>query len=114
VSSPTDPIDVTEFTKAEIAAAVAAAASWSTYVTVHGYPSRAINQAIDAGAKVIDHGRLLDKKTLDRMAKEGAWLSFQPSPSARSRDEALHRTPSRPSSARGPRRSTSGSRRCPT
>ncbi len=78
VASPTDPIDVTEFTKEEIAAAVAAAENWGTYVTVHGYTVRAINQAIDAGVKVIDHGQLLDKKTLKRMAKEGVWLSMQP------------------------------------
>jgi len=78
VASPTDPIDVTEFTKEEIAAAVAAAENWGTYVTVHGYTVRAVNQAIDAGVKVIDHGQLLDKKTLERMAKEGVWLSMQP------------------------------------
>jgi imidazolonepropionase-like amidohydrolase len=67
VSSPTDPIDVTEFTKEEIVAAVAAAENWGTYLTVHGYTVRAVNQAIDAGVKVIDHGQLLDKATLDRM-----------------------------------------------
>jgi imidazolonepropionase-like amidohydrolase len=78
VASPTDPIDVTEFTKEEIAAAVAAAENWGTYVTVHGYTVRAINQAIDAGVKGIEHGQLLDKKTIRRMAKEGIWLSFQP------------------------------------
>jgi imidazolonepropionase-like amidohydrolase len=49
VSSPTDPIDTTQFTYDEIAAAVAAAENWGTYVTVHGYTPRAINIAIDAG-----------------------------------------------------------------
>jgi imidazolonepropionase-like amidohydrolase len=78
VSSPTDPIDVTEFTEEEIAAAVSAASNWGTYVTVHGYTDHAINQAIDAGVKVIEHGHLLSKKTLERMVKEGIWLSFQP------------------------------------
>jgi imidazolonepropionase-like amidohydrolase len=62
VSSPTDPIDVTEFTKEEIAAAVAAAENWGTYVAVHGYTDRAVNQAIDAGVKVIEHGHLLCRK----------------------------------------------------
>ncbi|MEI2730382.1 MAG: amidohydrolase family protein [Candidatus Nanopelagicales bacterium] len=78
VASPTDPIDVTEFTTEEIAAAVACAENWGTYVTVHGYTVRAINQALDAGVKVIEHGQLLDEKTLQRMVDEGAWLSFQP------------------------------------
>jgi len=43
VSSPTDPIDTTQFTVEEIAAAVEAAENWGTYVTVHGYTDRAIN-----------------------------------------------------------------------
>ncbi|WP_223034356.1 metal-dependent hydrolase family protein [Hanstruepera marina] len=78
VSGPNDPIDTTQFTLAEIEAATAAAANWGTYVTVHGYTSRAVNQAIDAGIKCVEHGQLLDKATLERMAKEGIWLSIQP------------------------------------
>lgn len=78
VSSPTDPIDVTEYTREEITAAVMAAENWGTYVTVHGYTVRAVNLAIDAGVKVIEHGQLLDEKTIKRMANEGIWLSFQP------------------------------------
>jgi len=42
------------------------------------YTPRGANRAIDAGAKVIEHGQLLDEKTLTRMAKEGIWLSTQP------------------------------------
>jgi imidazolonepropionase-like amidohydrolase len=78
VASPTDPIDVTEFTTEEIAAAVAVAENWGTYVAVHGYTPRAVNQALDAGVKSFEHGQLLDEKTLRRIADEGAWLSFQP------------------------------------
>ncbi len=78
VASPTDPIDVTEFTTDEIAAAVAVAENWGTYVAVHGYTPRAVNQALDAGVKCFEHGQLLDEKTLRRIADEGAWLSFQP------------------------------------
>jgi imidazolonepropionase-like amidohydrolase len=78
VSSPSDPIDTTQFTYEEIKAAVDAAENWGTYVTVHGYTPRAVNIAIDAGVKVIEHGQLLDKATVERMAREGIWLSFQP------------------------------------
>lgn len=78
VSSPSDPIDVTEFSQEEIEAAVAAAEDFGTYVMVHGYTPRAINRAIDAGVKSIEHGHLLDVATLERMADEGVWLSFQP------------------------------------
>lgn len=77
-ASPTDPIMSTQFSLEELQAAVGAATDWGTYVTVHAYTPRAINRAIDAGVKVIEHGQLLDKKTLKRMAKEGVWLSTQP------------------------------------
>ena len=78
VSGINDPLDTTQFTLEEIQAAVAAAENWGTYVTVHGYTTRAVNQAIDGGVKSIEHGQLLDKPTLQRMAKEGVWLSIQP------------------------------------
>lgn len=78
VSGPNDPLDTTQFTFEEIQAATAAAENWGTYVTVHGYTPRAVNQAIDAGIKVVEHGQLLDKPTLERMAKDGIWLSIQP------------------------------------
>ena len=52
VTSPYNPIESTQFTEAEIRAAVEAAENWGTYVTVHAYTPRAIRQAIDAGVKV--------------------------------------------------------------
>ncbi|SDL33673.1 metal-dependent hydrolase family protein [Aliiruegeria lutimaris] len=78
VSGINDPLDTTQFTLEEIQAAVAAAENWGTYITVHGYNSRAVNQAIDGGVKSIEHGQLLDAATLQRMSDEGVWLSIQP------------------------------------
>ncbi len=78
VSGINDPLDTTQFTLEEIQAAVAAAENWGTYVTVHGYSPRAVNQAIDGGVKSIEHGQLLDEATLQRMSEEGVWLSIQP------------------------------------
>ena len=77
-SSPTDPIESTQFTFDELKAAVDAAEDYGTYVTVHAYLPKSINRAIDAGVKVIEHGQLLDEATLERMANEGIWLSTQP------------------------------------
>jgi imidazolonepropionase-like amidohydrolase len=77
-SSPADPLLGTQFTLEEMKAAVDAAKNWDTYVTMHAYHPAAINQAIDAGVKDVGHGQLLDKKTLQRMAKEGVFLSTQP------------------------------------
>ena len=76
--SPTDPIESTQLSFDEIKAAVDAAADYGTYVAVHVYTPRGANRAIDAGAKVIEHGQLLDEKTLERMEDEGVWLSTQP------------------------------------
>ena len=73
-----DPIDVTQYTVAEIRAATEAAENWGTYVAVHAYTPRSINQAIDGGVKSIEHGQLIDEKTAKRMAKEGIWWSLQP------------------------------------
>ena len=77
-SSPADPLLGTQFTYDEVKAAVDAAANWGTYVTVHSYHPEAINMSIDAGIKDVGHGQLLDKATLQRMAKEGVFLSTQP------------------------------------
>lgn len=76
-SSAYDPIDVTQYTLDEMRAAVEAAEDWGTYVTVHAYTVRAINRAIEAGVKCIEHGQLADEKTLKLMAKKGIWLSAQ-------------------------------------
>jgi imidazolonepropionase-like amidohydrolase len=61
VASPYNPIESTQFTEPEIRAAVEAAENWGTYVTVHAYTPRAIQQAIAAGVKCIDHGQLIDE-----------------------------------------------------
>jgi imidazolonepropionase-like amidohydrolase len=67
-----------QYTFDEIKAAVAVAKNWGTYVTIHSYFPESINMAIDAGIKDVGHGQLLDKKTLQRMADEGVFLSTQP------------------------------------
>ena len=77
-ASPADPLLGNQYTFNEIKAAVETAGDWGTYVTVHSYHPSAINRAIDAGIKDVGHGQLLDKATLERMAKEGVFLSTQP------------------------------------
>ena len=78
VASSYDPLDVTQYTVAELRAAVEAAENWGTYVTVHAYTPRAVRQAIEAGVKCIDHGQLLDDATAKLMADKGIWWSLQP------------------------------------
>lgn len=76
-SSAYDPIDVTQYTFDEIKAAVDAAEDWGTYVMVHAYTPRAVQRAIAAGVKSIEHGQLLDEETLKIMADKNIWLSSQ-------------------------------------
>jgi imidazolonepropionase-like amidohydrolase len=78
VASPYDPIDVTQYTEAEMHAAVEAAENWGTYVMVHAYTPRAISQALRAGVRCIEHGHLIDDATALLLAEAGAWWSLQP------------------------------------
>jgi imidazolonepropionase-like amidohydrolase len=80
VSSPHSPIDASTFTEAELRAAVEAAGNWGTYVTVHAFTPEAIQRAIAAGVKCIEHGFLMDEATAKLIASKGVWLSPQPLP----------------------------------
>jgi imidazolonepropionase-like amidohydrolase len=80
VSSPFSPLDVTTFTEPELRAAVEAADNWGTYVTVHAFTPAAIQRAIAAGVKCIEHGFLMDEPTAQLIADKGVWLSLQPLP----------------------------------
>lgn len=78
VASPYDPLDVTQYTLAELRAAVEAAENWGTYVMVHAYTPRSIQQAIRAGVRSIEHGHLVDEETVEMMAEHDVWWSMQP------------------------------------
>jgi imidazolonepropionase-like amidohydrolase len=78
VITPHDPIDVTEYTEAELRAGDEAAENWGTYVLVHAYTPRAVQQAIRAGVRCIEHGHLLDEQTAAMMAEHEVWWSLQP------------------------------------
>ena len=78
VSSQHNPIESSQFTEAEMRAAVEAAADWGTYVTVHAYTPQTVRRAIAAGVKCIEHGQLIDDATAQLMAEKGIWWSLQP------------------------------------
>ncbi len=77
ISSEYDPIDTTQYSVAELRAAVEAAADWNTYVAVHAYTDAAVRNALEAGVKVIEHGHLLSEDTLKLLKAKGAFLSSQ-------------------------------------
>jgi len=75
--SEADPLDVVQYTKKEIKAAVDAAADWGTYVTAHVYNTEGVRRAIDNGIKCIEHGQLMDEEALKYMKEKDIWLSPQ-------------------------------------
>ena len=77
LSSDYDPIDTTQYSVAELRAAVEAAEGWNTYVAVHAYTDTAVLNALEAGVKVIEHGHLLSEDTLKILKAKGAFLSSQ-------------------------------------
>jgi imidazolonepropionase-like amidohydrolase len=78
ISSQYNPIESVQYTEPEIRAAVEAADNWGTYVTVHAYTPPAIQQAVAAGVKCIEHGQLIDEPTAKLLADKGIWWSLQP------------------------------------
>jgi len=74
VISHTDRLEDTQFSKAELAAAVDEARARGTYVTAHAHNVEAINLGLDAGVACFEHGSFLDEETANRMAREGAAL----------------------------------------
>ena len=77
VSTEFDPLEVVNLTLEEMQAAVAIARDNKTYVAAHAYRDDAVNRAIDAGVKVIEHNFLVSEKTVERMARENIILSLQ-------------------------------------
>jgi len=78
VASPSDPLDVGQFTGEELRAAVEVAETWNTYVAVHAYTPKAVQAALRAGVKSIEHGQLLDEETAKMIAEKRAALCLQP------------------------------------
>ena len=79
VTSTYDPLDVTQYSYEEMKAIVDVAKNWNTYVAAHIFTDEAIQIAIKAGVKSIEHGNLIrDPKTLQMMKDNGVWLSAQP------------------------------------
>ena len=79
VTSIYDPVDVQEYTFEEMKAVVDVAKTWNTYVAAHIFTDAAIQTAVKAGIKSIEHGNLIkEKETLQMMKDNGVWLSAQP------------------------------------
>jgi imidazolonepropionase-like amidohydrolase len=74
VASPSDPLESLQYRMDEIEAAVEEAERWGTYVCAHAYSAKAIERAVRAGVRTIEHGNLVDAPTAKLMAERGAYI----------------------------------------
>ncbi|MBB3051622.1 imidazolonepropionase-like amidohydrolase [Prauserella isguenensis] len=74
VSSLGDRIGSTQYSMDELRAAVDEVEAAGRYVTVHAYPPYAINRALEAGVHCVEHGNLLDDRTVELLLERDAFL----------------------------------------
>jgi imidazolonepropionase-like amidohydrolase len=72
--SPADELDTTQFTVAEMRAAVEEAQAVGTYVLSHAYSDSAVRRAIEAGVRSIEHGNLIREGAARAIRDAGAFL----------------------------------------
>jgi imidazolonepropionase-like amidohydrolase len=74
VMSESDPVDMTQYSEAEITAIVEEAASRRTYVLAHAYTAEAIARAVRCGVRSIEHANLIDDDAAAVVVAHGAWV----------------------------------------
>jgi len=74
VMSPNDPLESVQFTTQEMRAAVEEARSFGKYVMAHTHTSPAMNRALDAGVRSLEHASILDEATAQRIRELDAFI----------------------------------------
>jgi imidazolonepropionase-like amidohydrolase len=74
IMSPSDPIDSQQFTVEEMAAAVREANAYGKYVMAHCYTAEAMQNALDAGVRSLEHGSFMTERVARQMVDAGAYL----------------------------------------
>lgn len=69
-----DPVDVPQFTRGELDAAIGEAHHWGRKVAAHSHGDTASRLAVEAGVDSIEHGSFLSEDTLKRMKAKGVFL----------------------------------------
>jgi imidazolonepropionase-like amidohydrolase len=77
VSGLYDPLDVMEYSFDEVKAAADEADRWNTYLAVHTYTDRASRQAIEAGAKTLEHANLMTEESVKLAVENDVYISPQ-------------------------------------
>ena len=74
VASPSDEIWTLQYSPEEMRAAVEEAAARRTYVLAHAYTAEAVERAVLAGVRSIEHGNLINAETAALMARHSTFL----------------------------------------
>jgi imidazolonepropionase-like amidohydrolase len=74
VASPTDRIDSTQYSMGELRAVVDEATAANRYVAAHAYTARAVDRALEAGVRSIEHGNLIDDHSVELFLRHEAYL----------------------------------------
>ena len=74
VASPSDPVWNVQYSADEMRAIVEEAEGWRTYALAHAYTPPAIQRAVRAGVRTIEHGNMIDLPTAELMVERGAYL----------------------------------------
>ena len=75
ISSEKGPLFASQYTDAEIRAAVEEAATRDTYVAVHVYQDAHIRRALELGVMSIDHGQFISEDTAVLLKEKGAFIA---------------------------------------
>lgn len=74
VVSPTDPLQIPQYSAEEVRVVCEEATRRHSYVAAHAYSPAAIVHSIENGVRTIEHGNLLDSRTAIMMANRNAFL----------------------------------------
>ncbi len=74
VASPTDRIESCQYSPAELVAVVQEAEAADRYVAAHAYTPVAVQHALTAGVRSIEHGNLIDGATVAMLVQRQAFL----------------------------------------
>ncbi|MDH3860588.1 MAG: amidohydrolase family protein, partial [Gammaproteobacteria bacterium] len=79
IYSPMDPLASLQYSIAELEAVAEEAANYGTYATIHVHLDAAVERAIDAGFKMIEHATVMEEDTVRKMARNNVIWSMQTS-----------------------------------
>ncbi|WP_131738217.1 metal-dependent hydrolase family protein [Actinomadura roseirufa] len=74
IASPTDRMDSTQYSLEELRAIVEEAEAANRYVAAHAYTAQAVNRALEAGVRSIEHGNYIDDRSVELFLERGAFL----------------------------------------